>query len=203
MAAGMIRDQALAVSGLLHETLGGPSVEPYQPVGLWKEVSGTAYEPGPGRDLYRRSLYTYWKRTVAPPSMMNFDASNREVCTVHVKRTNTPLQALNLMNDVTFFEAARHLAEQVMQGPNRSSLERIREAYRNVLGRAPSAEEAEVLEALLHSYLERYASDVDAAEAFVGVGELAQDMRSDPDELAAYMGLASLVLNLDETITKH
>ena len=203
MAAGAIRDQALAASGLLHETLGGPSVKPHQPAGLWKEVSGTAYVPGSGSDLYRRSLYTYWKRTVAPPSMMNFDASDREVCAVYVQRTNTPLQALNLMNDVTFVEAARNLAEQVLQEPTRSPWERIREAYRRVLGRAPREEEVDVLKALLRSYLERYASDADAAEALVGADEAASDAHTGAHELAAYIGLASLVLNLDETITKQ
>src|SRR5205823_11922290 len=111
----VIRDQALAVSGLLVEKIGGPSVKPYQPPGLWQELGGgPGYQEDKGEGLYRRSLYTYWKRTVAPPFMINFDSPNREVCTVNEVRTNTPLQALNLMNDVAFLEAARKLAERMM-----------------------------------------------------------------------------------------
>jgi hypothetical protein len=107
LPAEMVRDQALAVSGLLVETTGGPSVKPYQPPGLWQELSGgRGYIAGHGESLYRRSLYTYWKRTVAPPSMINFDSPTRESCIVRESRTNTPLQALNLMNDVTYLEAA-------------------------------------------------------------------------------------------------
>ena len=107
LPAEMIRDQALAASGLLVERIGGPSVQPYQPPGLWKELTGGEdYRPDTGPSLYRRSLYTFWKRTVAPPSMMTFDAAGRETCTVREARTNTPLQALNLLNDVTFVEAA-------------------------------------------------------------------------------------------------
>ena len=203
LPAGTLRDQALAVSGLLHGSLGGPSVKPYQPSGLWEEVSGTAYEPGTGQELYRRSLYTYWKRTVAPPAMMNFDASDREVCTVHVKRTNTPLQALNLMNDPAFVEAARKLAERLLQGPERSPAERVDEAYRRVLGRAPRPAEAEVLNRLLAAYLQRFAADPDAAEELLAVGDSPWNQALDPRELAAYAGLASLALNLDETVTKQ
>ena len=109
LPAEMIRDQALFAAGLLMEKIGGPSVKPYQPDGLWKEVTmqGLDYMQDKGDDLYRRSLYTYWKRTVAPPMMTNFDAAGRETCVVRETRTNTPLQALNLMNDVTFVEAAR------------------------------------------------------------------------------------------------
>ncbi len=111
----MIRDQALAASGLLVEKIGGPSVKPYQPPGLWKELSGAEdYQPDTGENLYRRSLYTFWKRAAPPPSMMNFDSAGREACTVRETRTNTPLQALNLMNDVAFVEAARVLAQRVM-----------------------------------------------------------------------------------------
>ena len=203
LAAATIRDQALAVSGLLQQDIGGPSVRPYQPPGLWKEVSGNAYQPGEGSELYRRSLYTYWKRTVAPPSMMNFDASDREVCTVHVKRTNTPLQALNLMNDTTFVEAARHLADMALRGEARSPAARIDQMYIKVLGRLPGEDERDILEDLYRAYADRFQSDRDAAEAFLAVGDSPWDPRADPRELAAYAGVASLVLNLDEAVTKQ
>ena len=203
LAAATIRDQALAAAGLLQEEIGGPSVRPYQPPGLWEEVSDNAYRPGEGRELYRRSLYTYWKRTVAPPSMMNFDASDREVCTVHVKRTNTPLQALNLMNDTTFVEAARHLAEAALRGEARSFSARIDEIFQWVLGRLPSKDERNILEGLYRSYADTFQADRNAAEAFLGVGDSPWDPHADPRELAAYAGVASLVLNLDETVTKQ
>ena len=203
LAAATIRDQALAAAGLLQRDIGGPSVRPYQPPGLWKEVSGNAYRPGEGPELYRRSLYTYWKRTVAPPSMMNFDASDREVCTVHVKRTNTPLQALNLMNDTTFVEAARHLADMALRGEARGPAARIEEMYLNVLGRLPGEDERDILEDLYRAYADRFRPDRDAAEAFLAVGDSPWNPRADPRELAAYAGVASLVLNLDEAVTKQ
>ena len=117
LPAEMIRDQALFVAGLLTEKLGGPSVKPYQPAGLWKELAmqDMDYVQSKGPDLYRRSLYTFWKRTIAPPMMMNFDSAQRETCVVRETRTNTPLQALNLMNDVTFVEAARFLGQRMMK----------------------------------------------------------------------------------------
>ena len=203
LAAATIRDQALAAAGLLQQDIGGPSVRPYQPPGLWKEVSGNAYQPGEGSELYRRSLYTYWKRTVAPPSMMNFDASDREVCTVHVKRTNTPLQALNLMNDTTFVEAARHLADTALRGEARSPAARIDRMYMKVLGRLPGEDERDILEDLYRAYADRFQSDRDAAEAFLAVGDSPWNPRADARELAAYAGVASLVLNLDEAVTKQ
>ena len=203
LAAATIRDQALAAAGLLQQDIGGPSVRPYQPPGLWEEVSGNAYQPGEGSELYRRSLYTYWKRTVAPPSMMNFDASDREVCTVHVKRTNTPLQALNLMNDTTFVEAARNLADMALRGEAHSPAERIDQMYINVLGRLPGEDERDILEDLYRAYADRFQSDRDAAEAFLAVGDSPWNPRADPRELAAYAGVASLVLNLDEAVTKQ
>ena len=203
LAAASIRDQALAASGLLHERIGGPSVMPYQPPGLWEELSGIVYEAGTGTDLYRRSLYTYWKRTVAPPSMMNFDASDREVCTVNVKRTNTPLQALNMMNDPTFVEAARNVAALVLRGGPRNAARRIGEVFRRVLGRPPTSGETEVLETLLASYVDLYEANLDAAESLLSVGDSEWAAQADARELAAFAGIASVVLNLDEAITKQ
>ncbi len=203
LPAAAIRDQALAASGLLVERLGGPSVRPYQPPGIWKELSGTAYEAGTGADLYRRSLYTYWKRTVAPPSMMNFDASDRETCTVGVKRTNTPLQALNMMNDPTFVESARNLAALVLQTAPPDPAARIRQFFQRLVGRNPRKTESRLLLALLDSYLARYADNLEAAERFLDAGHSQWRGRGDPIALAAYTGVASAVLNLDEVITKQ
>ncbi len=203
LTAGAIRDQALAVSGLLVEKIGGPSVKPYQPPGLWNEVSANKYEPDSGESLYRRSLYTYWKRTVAPPLMTNFDASDREVCTVHADRTNTPLQALNLMNDVTFVEAARHFAERLLREGGDTPEARIQAAYALALGRPAGGSEVNILAKTLDSFVERYAEDLDAAEALLSEGDSAWDESFDARELAAYAGLAGLVLNLDEMVTKQ
>jgi hypothetical protein len=138
LSAEMIRDQALAVSGLLVERLGGPSVKPYQPAGLVKEATGTEdYQQDHGPNLYRRSLYTYFKRTVAPPTMMTFDAAGRETCSVRETRTNTPLQALALMNEVTFVETARVLAQRIMREGGTTPEERIILAFRLVTARRP------------------------------------------------------------------
>ena len=205
LSAQAIRDQALFVGGLLVEKLGGPSVKPYQPAGLWEELAGDiAYNQSTGEDLYRRSLYTFWKRTIAPPSMMNFDAAAREMCTVRVSRTNTPLQALNLMNDVTFVEAARGLAQRVLSEPeSRSHADRIARAFRLATSRRPTAEEGKILLASLEAQLASYRSDRKAARELVDTGESPLSKGLDSREVAAYTAVASLILNLDETITKE
>jgi hypothetical protein len=200
----MIRDQALAVSGLLVNKVGGPSVKPYQPAGLWQELAGgKGYEADKGEGLYRRSLYTYWKRTIAPPSMVNFDSPNRETCTVRETRTNTPLQALNLMNDVTFLEAARKLAERVLLEGGINADQRIDYAFRLVLSRAPSASEKRVLEETLNKFRSRYADDGKAAEEFVSNGDSPRNPKVPAEELASYTAIASVLLNLDEAVTKE
>jgi hypothetical protein len=204
LSAEMIRDQALAASELLVERIGGPSVRPYQPAGLWKELTGTEdYRPDTGPSLYRRSVYTFWKRTVAPPSMVTFDAAGRETCSVREVRTNTPLQALNLLNDVTFVEAARVLAERVLAegGPRAES--RIKQAMRLVLARPPSPREQKVLIEGLRAHRARYDHDPDAARQLITIGAEPPSEAVDPRELAAYTALANLILNLDETITKE
>jgi hypothetical protein len=204
LAAEMIRDQALAVSGLLTEHLGGPSVHPYQPEGLWKDLAEIKeYPQDHGPDLYRRSLYTFWKRTVAPPTMMTFDAAGREACTVRETRTNTPLQALTLMNDVTFVEAARVLAQRVLKEATATPEARITMAFRLATGRRPSPRELEILVASLQQYLVRYQNDRTAAEELTRSGEAPLDTSIDQRELAAYTAVASLILNLDETLTKE
>ena len=200
----MIRDQALYLGGLLVEKSGGPSVKPYQPPGLWQELAGgKGYEPDKGEGLYRRSLYTYWKRTVAPPFMINFDSPNREVCTVNEVRTNTPLQALNLMNDVAFLEAARKLAERMMKDGGAQPYSRVDYGWRLALGRPASDAEKRVMLETLQRFERRYGADTKAAEEFLANGDSPRDTLLDTAELAAYSTVASLILNLDETITKE
>jgi Protein of unknown function (DUF1553)/Protein of unknown function (DUF1549)/Concanavalin A-like lectin/glucanases superfamily/Planctomycete cytochrome C len=200
----VIRDQALAISGLLVEKVGGPSVKPYQPAGLWQELGGgSGYKQDTGDGLYRRSLYSYWKRTVAPPFMVNFDSPNREQCTVFENRTNSPLQALELMNDVTFLEAARKLAERMMTEGGASPEDRVSYGYRLVLARAPDVPRRQALLKALDGFTAAYRGDDGAAREFLKQGESAVRPGLDERELAAYAGVASLLLNLDEAITKE
>ena len=194
----MIRDQALYLAGLLVEKIGGPSVKPYQPPGLWQELAGgSGYVPDKGDGLYRRTLYTYWKRTVAPPFMINFDSPNREVCTVSQVRTNTPLQALNLMNDVAFLEASRKLGERMMQHGG------VDYAWNLALGRDPTPAEKAVMQQTLDRFTRRYQADPKAAEEILANGDSPRDKALDTTQLAAYTVAASLILNLDEVITNE
>jgi hypothetical protein len=205
LSAEMVRDQALAVAGLLTERLGGPSVKPYQPEGLWAEIAtDTNYVQSHGADLYRRSLYTYWKRTVAPPAMMNFDAGAREMCEVRQSRTNTPLQALTLMNETTFVESARVLAQHCLgNGQLRVDKDRLEFAFRTITGRRPTAAEQSVLlQSLQHQLGEFRNAPHDAAE-LAAVGEFPVDDGVDPVELAAWTTIVGLILNLDETVTRE
>jgi hypothetical protein len=200
----VIRDQALAVSGLLVEKLGGPSVKPYQPPGLWQELAGgDGYVQDKGEGLYRRSLYTYWKRTVAAPFMINFDSPSRETCTVRETRTNTPLQALDLMNDVTFLEASRKLAERLVLEGGATPAERIDFAYRLVLSRPAKPAEKNILVGVLDDFEKRYRAVPKAAVQFLDYGDAPRNRHIQPGELAAYTAAASLILNLDATITKE
>jgi hypothetical protein len=202
LPAEMVRDQALAVSGLLVENIGGPSVRPYQPAGLWKELSGQDYKQDHGQNLYRRSLYTFWKRAAPPPGMMLFDAAGREACTVRETRTNTPLQALDLMNDVTYLEAARVLAERIMKETAGGPESRLPVLFLRVLARSPSAEEMRVLRREFQYYLDRNLSNPAAARDLVSLGEHPRDEKLPAEELAAYTATASMLFNLDETVTK-
>lgn len=204
LAPEMIRDQALAVSGLLVEKVGGPSVKPYQPPGLWKELQGgQEYVADKGEGLYRRSLYTYWRRTVAPPGMVTFDSPNRETCTVRETRTNTPLQALTLMNDVPYVEASRKFAERLLHEGGATDAERINYGYRLALAREPQTAERDVLLAALAKFREAYRRDGDSAAKLLTVGDSAYDASLPKTELAAFAGVASLLLNLDEMVTKE
>jgi mono/diheme cytochrome c family protein len=206
MDAEMIRDNALYVSGLLVEQIGGKSVRPYQPVGLWEAVgySGSntvRFTQDHGDALYRRSMYTFWKRTAPPPSMQIFDAPSREYCVVRRERTNTPKAALALMNDVQFVEAARNLAERMMKS-GESVEARLEFGFGVATARRPDAEELKVLNELYNSVLSSYRQDLAAATSLVSVGESKRDESLDIAELAAWTVIANSILNLDETVTK-
>ena len=203
----MIRDTALFVSGLLVEDLGGPSVRPYQPSGVWKAVGYTSsntanYKQDDGEALYRRSLYTFWKRTAPPPNMVAFDAPSREACTVRRARTNTPLQALVLLNDPQFVEAARHFARRALTEGGRDDAERVRWAFRCVTARFPTDHELEVLLGVLADQRADFAARPSDAEALLGVGDSPHETSLDAVEHAAWTTLAGLLLNLDETVTR-
>ena len=204
MSAERIRDQALFVAGLLTERVGGPSVLPYQPRGLWKEIAtDTKYDQSHGANLYRRSLYTYWKRTVSPPVMAAFDAPTREFCTVRRPRTNTPLQALALLNEVSFVEAARVFAQRMMTEGGKTSAERITYGFRLATSRKPSAVELRILTSGFQAHLAKYRNDRKAALELISTGESPRDKRLDPAEHAAFTAIGSVILNLDEVVTKE
>jgi hypothetical protein len=204
--AEVIRDSALAASGLLVGEIGGKSVKPYQPDGLWEAVgystSNTAhFVQDHGAALYRRSLYTFWKRTSPPPTMQILDAPSREVCTVRRPRTNSPAAALALLNDVQFVEAARQLAVRILsESPTSDNDERLATAYRLVLARRPDRFERELLQRMLHDFRRKYQEQPELAMRFVSVGESSPDKRFAVDELAAWTMIASTLLNLDETM---
>ena len=203
----MIRDQALAISGLLTEKIGGPSVGPYQPEGLWNDIveRGQEYRLSSGEDLYRRSLYTFWKRTRPAPAMITFDSSTRETHIVTPTRTNTPLQALNLMNDVTYIEAARALGERTLQqgrATNASVKKNVSYMYRMAASRVPSEEVQSILINAFEGYLAEYQADRARALELVNEGESERDETLDIAQLAAYQMVASLILNLDGTISR-
>jgi hypothetical protein len=207
LSGAAIRDVALFAGGLLSSKLGGPAVKPYQPSGLWEELSfGTGktsvdfYVQDHGDSLYRRSLYTFWKRTVAPPGMAVFDGGGRDACRVKVELTNTPLQALTLQNDITFVEASRHLAQRMAREGGATDDERLRFGWRTVLSRPPRPQELTVLRRSLDRYRTVYRRDVVAAEQLLTVGESNRDARLDVAEHAALTMIARTLLNLDEAI---
>lgn len=200
-----LRDQALAASGFLVPKIGGPPVMPYQPEGLWDEVSAKGYKyiVGEGDDLYRRSMYTFWRRTVPPPSMMNFDNSAREICSVKSNRTNTPLQALNLLNDPQFVEAARGLAERMIKQGGDSIESQIIHGHRIVLAREPSPKVLTILKRGYQDYLTTFTTYPERAEELANIGASGYDLTIEPAQLAAMTTLSNILLNLDETVTKE
>lgn len=204
LPAETVRDQALAVSGLLVERQGGPSVKPYQPAGLWEDVTVErrfTYEPDRGAGLYRRSLYTYWKRTCPPPGMTTWDAPDREFCVLRRARTNTPLQALLLMNEPTYLEAARQLAQRLMAA-HEDFTSRAEFAYQVLLARNPRPDEVEILRSVYESAQARFVASPASAQQFLAHGDSPRDDRFDPVELAAWSTVMNLLLSLDETLTK-
>ncbi len=209
LPAESIRDQALLASGLLVEKVGGPPVKPYQPPKIWEEVTtggtfpGNTYTQDHGEALYRRSLYTFWKRTVPPPTMSVFDAPTREICTVRRSRTNTPLQALALLNDTIYVEAARKLAERAISEGGVKPAERITHAFRLAVARAPSEKELKVLLEGFNFHLATYFSDPESATKVLAVGESPRNPNYDARELAAYTAISSVILNMDQTITRE
>ncbi len=207
LSAEMVRDQSLAVSGLLVEKLGGPSVNPYMPERVWDETSVYGdmrnYKPDSGGSLYRRTLYTIWKRTAAPPTMLMFDSPSREICTVKRSRSNTPLQALALLNEVTYVEAARRLAERMLSEGGTTPEARIDWAFRRATGRAPEKAEVAVLAKGLQSRLQKFQADADAAKKLITQGASKPDAKLEAPELAAYSTTANVILNLDEVVTRE
>jgi hypothetical protein len=206
--AEVLRDNALFVSGLLVERAGGRGVRPYQPAGIWEAVgyttSNTAkYSQDKGDALWRRSLYTFWKRTAPPPAMTTFDAPSREQCRARRERTNTPLQALLTMNDPQYFEAARHLGWRMLREGGASDADRLRYGFRLVTARAPRDSELAVLGENLATQRARYLADEAAAKSAIAVGDSPVPADAPPAELAAYTMVANLLLNLDETLTKN
>ena len=203
LTAEMVRDQALAASGLLVRTVGGPSVYPYQPGGLWQEKSGRVYPQGTGDALHRRSMYTFWKRTSPPPSMMLFDAAKRDVCVARRSSTSTPLQALVLLNDIQFVEAARVLAEQVIEASPTDHGAQIELAFRLLTGRRPTNPEREILEGLHAEELETFEADPEAAKAVASSGEPPRREELDPARTAAMTVICSTIMNTDAAVMKR
>ncbi len=200
--AEMLRDQALAASGLLNTKIGGKWVKPYQPPGIWKELANqigeNKYRPGKGPDLYRRSLYTYWKRTIPPPVMLTFDASERAVCVLKRQSTSTPLQALVLLNDPQFVEASRVLAQSVIDSYSGDETSWIPHIFRSITSRYPKPEEIEKLSLLYEEEKRNYQEQPETAERLLSVGDYYRNRDIPTTELAALTVVTSIILNLDE-----
>lgn len=206
LSAEMIRDQALAASGLLVPVIGGPSVYPYQPKGIWKALAtrnATEYQQGTGEDLYRRSLYTIWKRSAPPPAMMNFDAPDRYYCIVSRQKTATPLQSLVLMNDPQFVEAARVLAERSAEAAEADAGSRISYLFKSLVGREPSPAELAPLQQLFTEELAQFQANPTRAQLLLQVGEYPVESQEEPTSIAAYTIVASTIMNFDEFVMKR
>jgi hypothetical protein len=203
LPAFTLRDQALAISGLLVEKQFGPPTKPYLPPRLWESISNNKYEQDHGGSLYRRSLYTFWRRTIPPPLLTTLNAAEREVCIVRKDQTNTPLQALTLMNNVAFVEASRFFAERVLREGGTEAAEQIRYAFRLATARLPSEEELSVLVDAHRTFLNQFQNDLTGAAGLLATGEGARDTSFDAAQHAAMTMIASMLLNLDETLSKE
>jgi hypothetical protein len=201
--AEMIRDNALAIAGILNPTLGGRSIKPEQPPGTWEinEMGGYGYDKSKGNDLYRRGLYVYWRRSTVYPSFITLDAPTREFCVAQRARTSTPLQSLVLMNDPVFVEAARAFAQRILREAGPDDASRLVFAWRTTLGRQPSPQELAVLARTLSTQLETYRNDRAAAANLIQIGDLPRPEGLDDSELAAWTTVANVLLNLNETIS--
>jgi hypothetical protein len=204
LLAEQIRDGALAASGLLNRTLGGPSVKPYQPAGLWEQSgTGKTYTQNHGDKLYRRSIYTFWRRTAPPPSMLTFDSITREVCTARRETTATPLQSLVLLNDPQFVEAARVLGGKLLKQYPADEAARIREAFRGLTGRLPDKTELRILTALFAEQKAHFTNHEDGAKKLLSTGESKWDESLPPAEFAAMTTLVSTIMNFDEFVVER
>jgi hypothetical protein len=209
LPAEMVRDNALAAAGMLNEKIGGPSVKPYQPAGLWEDIAfggpytAQAYVQDHGDALYRRSLYTFWKRTAPPASLSAFDAPNREKCVARRAVTNTPLQALVLMNDPEFLEAARFLAQRILREGGKEEIARLQYGFQLATGRPASKQEVAILRKLYAKQLDSYGGDQVKTAQLLSIGEGKTDSNLPKAEMAAWTSVASVLLSLDETITKE
>ena len=202
--AEMVRDNALAISGLLSPTMLGPSAKPYQPAGYYAQLNfpKREYEADHGDNQYRRGVYTHWQRTFLHPMLMAFDAPSREECTAERPRSNTPLQSLTLLNDPSFVEAARVFAEKIIQQGGPDKTQRLKWAYEHALARPPQKEEISALGELFEKHLQKYQQDKNAAAKTLVVGDWPTDKAIDPAELAAWTSVSRTILNLHETITR-
>ncbi len=203
LTAEMLRDSALAAAGLLVNKVGGPSVKPYQPEGVWEDTAGAKYEADKGEGLYRRSLYTFWKRTAPHPAMITFDAAERNTCVVRRQATSTPLQALVLLNDPQFVEAARKIGERAMKEAGASPEARLTFVFRLLTGRHPTARELAVLRRLHDEQRALFRDGPDHATALGRVGAAPPDSSLDPADAAAYAAVANTVMSFDEAIVKR
>jgi hypothetical protein len=202
--AELVRDNALAVSGLLVEKIGGPSVKPYQPDGYWENLNFPvrSYDASVGPDQYRRGLYVWWQRSYLHPSLLAFDAPTREECAAERNRSNIPQQALVLLNDPTYVEASRCLAVRILKQGGDDTKSRLNWAWLQVLSRAPRPEEIKVIQPLLDKLLTDYRCDSAAAQALLKIGQSPPPQDANPAELAAWTNIARVILNLHETITR-
>ncbi|MEM8968595.1 MAG: DUF1553 domain-containing protein [Bacteroidota bacterium] len=206
MPAEMIRDNALAASGLLNDSIGGPSVKPYQPPGLWKELATrnvTEYVQDTGDDLYRRGMYTIWKRSSPPPSMISFDAADKYLCTVQRQKTNTPLQALVLLNDPQYVEAARMLAERMVNEGGENLDDQIRFGFKTLTSREPDSRELDLLKRLYQEEKSVFEGEPMSADSLLQVGEYPHNSSIPRDQLAALTVVANTLVNYDEAVYKR
>ena len=203
--AETVRDNALLLSGLLVPKIGGPSVRPYQPIGYYSNLNfpKRTYVHDKGENQYRRGLYTHWQRTFLHPSMMAFDAPSRQECTAERATSNTPMQALTLLNDPTYVEAARVFADRIIREGGESVADRINWAYQSALSRIPQPKELEIMTGLYEKHQAEYTDNLDAASALVAAGEASMTEGVEPAELAAWTSVGRVILNLHETITRY